>query len=311
MLQQTVPAMRKIHQRAFFTPRVEGASRSASVMVPLILKLFPQITSVADLGCGTDIWLRHFKAAGVPRVLGLDGRPAGDGLLLLERNEFHSADPAAPLDVAERFDLATSFDVAQHLPPSAACTFVANLCRLSDTIVFSAAIPGQSATLHVNERWPSYWAEIFDAQGYAVFDLLRPQVWYDRRVEWWYAQNTLVFLRRDRQDLMEQLRVVAAERGGGPALDLVHPRCFERFRRSQEEHRQSEQISSTLAALEQRATAAENQLDSIFRSASWRITGPIRRLGARFPWLSRGLRRALAPAWRSMQFAYRARSRNQ
>jgi hypothetical protein len=311
MLQQTVPAPRRTHQRAFLTPQIEGSSRSASVMVPLILKLFPQLTSVVDLGCRTGVWLRQFKVAGVPGVLGLDGGAADDGVTLLERTEFRSVDLTTTLEIAERFDLATCFEIAQHVPPSAACTFVANLCQLSDAIVFSAAIPGQSRTSNVNERWPSYWAEIFDAHGYAVFDVLRPQVWYDQRVEWWVAQNTLIFVRRDRRDLMEHLRAVSAERDGGPVLDLVHPRCFEAVRRSLREHQNDEQALPTLVALEERATAAEYRLNSILYSASWRMTGPVRQLGERFPRLHRWLKAAIAPAARrSIRIAFRARSRS-
>ncbi|MFC7398262.1 methyltransferase domain-containing protein [Chelatococcus sp. GCM10030263] len=310
MLQQTMPAPRRTHQRALPTGHFEGSSRSASIVVTLILRLFPHVASVVDLGCGTGVWLRQFKVAGVSRVLGLDGGSADDGAMLLERNEFRSTDLATSFGVTERFDLATSFEMAQHLPPSAADSLVANLCQLSDVIVFSAAIPGQSGTADANQRWPSYWAALFDAHGYAVFDVLRPQVWYDQRIAWWYAQNTLVFVRRDRQDLMEHLRAVSAEQGGGPALDLVHPRCFEACRRSLEEHQYKDVASPKLAALEQRATDAEYRLDSILYSASWRITGPARRIGARFPRLCRWLKAGLAPAWRSLRFATRALSRS-
>jgi len=146
---------------------------------------------------------------------------------MLPDDEFRAVDLSEPVHLPERFDLAISLEVAQHLPPRAAQTFVASICRLSDLVVFGAAIPGQSGTGHVNERWPSYWAALFDAQGYELFDILRPLVWYDQRIEWWYAQNSLVFVRRTRDDLTQVARAAAVIQGLPKPLDLVHPRCFE------------------------------------------------------------------------------------
>jgi hypothetical protein len=194
----------------------------------------------------------------MPRVLGLDGGNAEDGFMLLRHEEFRRVNFAEPLRVTERFDLALSIEVAEHLPPSMATHFVASLCQLSDAVVFGAAIPGQSGTWHINERWPSYWAALFDAEGYDVFDVIRPLAWYDHRVEWWYAQNTMLFVRRGRDDLAQNARAAAMRQDVAAPLDRVHPRCFEAFRRSLETHERAlEDLRTQLAVATTRASEAE------------------------------------------------------
>jgi len=150
---------------------------------------------------------------------------------MLSDDEFRAVDLSEPVHFPEKFDLALSLEVAQHLLPGAAQTFIASICRISDLVIFGAAIPGQWGTGHVNERWPSYWAALFDAKGYELFDILRPLVWYDQRIEWCYAQNSLVFVRRTRDDLMQIARTAAADQGPPKPLDLVHPRCLEYLQR--------------------------------------------------------------------------------
>lgn len=55
-----------------------------------------------------------------------------------------------------RFDLAMTIEVAEHLTPVRADSFVEDLTRLSDVVLFSAAIPAQGGINHVNEQWQSY-----------------------------------------------------------------------------------------------------------------------------------------------------------
>ena len=67
---------------------------------------------------------------------------------------------------AERYDLAVSFEVAEHLPPWLADKFVDLLCALAPIVVMSAATPGQGGVDHVNEQPHSYWAEKFRSRSY-------------------------------------------------------------------------------------------------------------------------------------------------
>jgi glycosyltransferase involved in cell wall biosynthesis len=212
----------RLYNKAFFADQIQGSARSASVVVPHILNLFPRVASVVDVGCGAGVWLREFQRAGVRRVFGIDGGQPSD-FLQIDPEHFARVDLRIPFGIKERFDLAICLEVAEHLPAQDAEKFIAQLCNLSDRVVFSAAIPGQGGTGHLNERWPSYWSAIFRQHGYDCHDVVRPRVWFDARVEWWYAQNILVFTKRGKHK-------VNGNANFGAVLDLVHPRCFEQFR---------------------------------------------------------------------------------
>jgi hypothetical protein len=96
------------------------------------------------------------------------------------------------------------------------------LARLSDVLVFSAAIPGQGGVSHINEQWQSWWLSKFAARGYDAFDVIRPVIWHREDVEWWYRQNALLYARKG---CPEHARLV--EGNPSPQLvDLVHPQLY-------------------------------------------------------------------------------------
>jgi len=97
--------------------------------------------------------------------------------------------------LGERFDLALSLEVAEHLNPKRADSFVADLCKASDLVLFSAALPAQDGDEHQNCQWTSYWAQLFVRQGYFPFDVVRPLIRSNRAVEWWYRTNVVLYVK--------------------------------------------------------------------------------------------------------------------
>jgi hypothetical protein len=114
--------------------------------------------------------------------------------------------------------------VAEHLPEASAASFIESLTRLAPVVLFSAAIPKQMGEHHVNEQWPSWWIERFSRVGYTAVDVIRPRIWEDDQVEWWYAQNTLLMVRGDVLAASASLQRACAAAVGPP--DLVHPRAY-------------------------------------------------------------------------------------
>ncbi len=208
----------------FFASHRAGSASSAARMVPFILEL-TGARSVIDVGCGIGTWLAEFGTRGVSDVLGVDGPWVNPAQLAIPRENFVAADLALKLPVDRTFDLAISMEVAEHLPASNADRFVDSLTKLAPIVVFSAAIPMQGGTDHVNEQWPGYWAAKFDTLGYRAIDCLRPLVWNADDVEWWYAQNTIIYASERALASLERLRAAHA-RGGREPLALVHPRCL-------------------------------------------------------------------------------------
>lgn len=190
---------------AFFDSLVEGALRSARAVVPLVLELSP-IASVVDLGCGLGAWLAAFAELGVTDSLGIDGDYVDQSKLLIDRSKFRAADLCRPIDVGRRFDLALCLEVGEHLPHRSSRSLVESLAAAAPLVLFSAAIPGQRGTSHVNEQWPDYWKRRFNDLGYQRLDPFRPRIWRDPDVAWWYQQNLYLYasgpasdqLRRDK-----------------------------------------------------------------------------------------------------------------
>jgi SAM-dependent methyltransferase len=201
---------------AFFRELANDVTSSAEAIVPIVCDLVhPQ--SVLDVGCGRGTWLRVFLDHGVSEIVGIDGPHVPLDTLEIPRDDFLARDLEQPVRVERAFDLVVSLEVAEHLDESCATTFVESLVTHAPVVLFSAAIPFQGGPGHVNEAWQSTWAERFAACGYSPVDAIRPRVWRDERVAYWYAQNTLLYA--------DEVHVAAlAPNARAPfPLDVVHP----------------------------------------------------------------------------------------
>jgi SAM-dependent methyltransferase len=212
------------YTETFYNTLKEGSHRSAKTVVSLILALVkPQ--SVVDVGCGLGTWLSVFKQFGVEDVLGIDGEHVDRSMLEIPGEQFLALDLSRPIKIDRQFDLVVSLEVAEHLPEECAKTFIQCLTKLAPIVLFSAAIPFQGGTGHLNEQWPDYWANHFRENGYQAIDCIRKQVWQDDQVDWWYAQNILIFARKDyladNSLLKEEFENTHLSQ-----LSVVHPRKY-------------------------------------------------------------------------------------
>ncbi|MGA7394345.1 MAG: methyltransferase domain-containing protein, partial [Terrimicrobiaceae bacterium] len=181
-----------------------------------------QPSTVIDVGCGVGTWLAVLTESGVPDVWGIDGDYVDRSLLQIPRERFLPHDLTMPIHLERRFDLVLCLEVAEHLPADSAPTLVDSLVGLGPVIVFSAAIPYQGGTHHLNEQWPEYWTRLFAARGYAPVDNVRRQIWQLDDVQWYYAQNILLFVERGYLNTNSFLRREAENTPATP-LSLVHP----------------------------------------------------------------------------------------
>lgn len=213
------------YDSGFFDYHAEGARQSARETIPLLLE-FVQPKSVVDLGCGTGAWLAEFRAAGIDDVQGFDGDYVDRGQLLIGPERFTPHDLSRPLALDREFDLAISLEVAEHLPQEVAGTFVESLTRLAPVVLFSAAIPFQNGSGHINLQWPEYWQQHFARHDYVVVDCLREPLWRNTNVKSWYSQNMLLFVRRDRLADYPRLASAFQAAGENPRLAMVHPEQY-------------------------------------------------------------------------------------
>jgi SAM-dependent methyltransferase len=207
------------YDREFFKASDRGALAAGRVLVPLLVDwLHP--SSALDVGCGSGAFLSEFVRCGVVDVRGIDSGQGDHSLLRIRRDQFEARDLEQRLE-QHGFDLVLSLEVAEHLSPSRAGSFVHDLCRAAEVVVFSAAIPFQRGIHHVNEQWPDYWRALFAQHGYLQFDVVRPALWDVPGIGAPYAQNTYMYAAAGctRVDRLAQL----ASFGG---VTAVHPRLW-------------------------------------------------------------------------------------
>lgn len=157
--------------------------------------------SVVDLGCGVGAFLKSFKDLGVRRVLGIDNHDVFQSSVpkYLEKNEFMNTSLEVPIELPEKFDLAICLEVAEHLNPDCSEILADNLIKLSDVILFSAAIPFQKGENHLNEQWPDYWQNIFRERDFLFYDILRKELWNNEKISYWHRQNTFLVVKKSKK----------------------------------------------------------------------------------------------------------------
>jgi SAM-dependent methyltransferase len=208
------------YSTGFFQQYEHGSQASAQRILPIVFDLLHP-HSMVDVGCGVGTWARAAMDLGVTDVIGLDGDYVDRTSLHVPLENFLPRDLNHPLRMDRQFDLAVSVEVAEHLAPDLAVQFVGELTKLAPAVLFSAAIPNQDGNHHVNERWPSYWAELFGGFGFLPFDVVRPRVWRDQQVEPWYAQNVILYLSHELAGSTDLTPARPSE-----FFDLVHPEHF-------------------------------------------------------------------------------------
>jgi SAM-dependent methyltransferase len=209
----------------FFNDVQEGSRQSARETMPILAKLLPY-RSVVDVGCGTGCWLKVLKDLGVTNVLGLDGDYVARDTLEISPQEFTAIELTCPPQLDRRFDLAMSLEVGEHLPEASAATFVNFLTDLAPVVLFSAAVPGQGGNNHLNEQWPDYWAQKFEARGFVPIDCIRGKVWHNEKVMWWYAQNMILFAKPE-IIAANSLLAAAAAATDRDKLSVAHPLAYQ------------------------------------------------------------------------------------
>ena len=215
MVDQVLP-----YSPGFYDGQRAGSLSSAEIVLPIVFD-FLRASSVLDIGCGVGTWLAAARKLGAARLIGYDGPHVTPDMLVDHEIEFRSINLEYEEPKPERMDLAISLECAEHVSQAAGFRIIKCLCQSADVVLFSAAIPGQGGKHHVNEQWQSYWIRLFADNGFDAYDVIRPACWNDRRVEPWYAQNTLVYLKRG-----ARLRIPTGDRVAA-IPDIVHPRFWE------------------------------------------------------------------------------------
>jgi SAM-dependent methyltransferase len=186
-----------------YTPEFyEGVDRearaSAGPITDTIVRELRPATAL-DVGCGTGAVLAALRDRGV-RGTGLEYSEAGLAYCRARSIDVQKFDleTGEPPPIAARYDVVVSMEVAEHLPERLADPLVDLIASRGDTIVFTAAVPGQGGVDHVNEQPHAYWIQKFAARGLRFDEPASArwrEEWSARGVAWFYHSNLMLFRR--------------------------------------------------------------------------------------------------------------------
>lgn len=210
-----------LYTNEFYDNMFDSNNAVAIKFMPYIIeKLNPR--SIVDVGGGQGIFLAVAKKYGIDDILCIDGSYVDTEKLLIDKKEFLQFDLTTKCRLERKFDMALSLEVAEHIAPQYVDVFIDNLVNLSDVIVFSAAIPKQGGTGHVNEQWMSYWIKKFSDKGYKVSNCLRNFFWKEKNIKPIRRQNILLFIRNEKAEKLTD----RFKKDAGDIFDLVHPEVY-------------------------------------------------------------------------------------
>ena len=92
--------------------------------------------NIIDVGCGSGSWLKAAGDMGVESLTGIDGKWLKREMLLSDDIKLITHDLDKSIPPSGNFELAISLEVAEHLPENRAESFIEDLCKLSNVILF-------------------------------------------------------------------------------------------------------------------------------------------------------------------------------
>jgi methyltransferase family protein len=216
--------MSRLYDHSYFERLHRHSLESAREVVPVVLSLI-QAKSIVDVGSGTGAWLSVFQEYGISDIWGVDGDYVSDDVQTLDPSRFLQRDLSKPFSVDRNCDLVVCLEVAEHLPPESASSFIESISTIAPVVLFSAAIPKQGGTGHINEQWPDYWAAEFRAHGFVPIDCIRPRIWSNQRVMVWFRQNILMYVGQEYLAQSPTLQI-EHQRYADMPLSVVHPEMY-------------------------------------------------------------------------------------
>lgn len=218
--------MKEMYDDDFYDFLTEHNYTSAKKVAPVVYDIFKP-ESIVDFGCGVGCWLKAFSDLNSKiEILGIDGDWLSGKKIMIPNENVLLRDLEKNVVLEKKYDLAISLEVAEHLSAEHSDEFINNIVTASDVILFSAAIPQQGGTGHVNERWQSYWIEKMHLRGYVCLDFLRDLFWNDEDTGI-YRQNIFVFVNEDKIHCYEEtLRSKNLYPAEHRMIDVVHPMLY-------------------------------------------------------------------------------------
>jgi SAM-dependent methyltransferase len=158
---------------------------------------FPELRRVLDVGCGTGTFARELGDLGVA----VSGCEMSAQARRYAKSQGVTAYPfrlephISQVLIGSPYDMATCFEVAEHVPAELADRLVEYLVAAAPVVVLTPGHPGQGGHGHINEQPQSYWISRFEKAGH-FYDRRASEVarslWQERGIGSWLCENVMV-----------------------------------------------------------------------------------------------------------------------
>jgi SAM-dependent methyltransferase len=216
----------KAYDESFYQSQLDISLVSARIYLKFLWQFF-QPVSVLDVGCGRGAWLKACHELGSKTLFGFDGNWNSQSSMIEPSINFRSMDLNKPFSLPQKVDIAITLEVAEHLEPSKAPQLIKCITDASDVILFGAAYTKQEGTNHINEQPHTYWALLFLEHDFVPFDIFRPQFWGNEMIEFWYRQNTFLYIRKDSSPYRQIKAQGFKEMANISFMNCIHPALYE------------------------------------------------------------------------------------
>ncbi len=152
-----------------------------------------------DFGCGNGMLIHQLMHLN-KRVLGIDIAAAACEVTPESvRQCIVYRDVSQPIFFG-KFDLVISLETAEHLTLESSDQFIDNLVNHTlGPICFSAAVPEQGGSGHINEQPPEFWLSRFARRNYFQNDNHTEnfrKFLKDQNCLWWFCNNVQILEKR-------------------------------------------------------------------------------------------------------------------
>lgn len=161
---------------------------------------FLKIQSITDFGCGNGYLLEGMKKQG-SEVFGYEAfLEEVQDFIPEELKPFIKKASASQRISTPITQWSMSIEVAEHIDPQFSHFLVENLCSCAEKrILFTAALPGQVGTGHINCQPKEYWVALFALHGFrrnkTLASKLLKQMKREKINGKWIRKNLLIFER--------------------------------------------------------------------------------------------------------------------
>lgn len=151
--------------QAYFQQIIDEETPQAERLAEILVNTY-QLSSVADYGCATGLYLEPFAARGID-VIGYDNSEPAIALTKLP-GKVHLVDLTTTNQKIKTTDMSICLEVLEHIEADDAIKVAHTIAKHSKLLIFSAAHPGQGGEGHINCRPKEYWEGVFNAYDMRV-----------------------------------------------------------------------------------------------------------------------------------------------